>query len=147
MKSTDLRCPFEEALGSFTAFLQQNNWPTRFLWLARDRISGHRRQHWLFRPQELTSDLPSRHFYEQVRKTNSSIRIDAFGRLDDQTLVYVQDWGRDSRLLNFGFSTTPFPFDIVQSLSAWKVLCLVNRLRGESPFLKATRITPLADGR
>jgi hypothetical protein len=146
MKSADLRCPFDEALGSFITFLQQNHWPTRFLWLARNRISGHRRHHWLFRPEELTSDMPSRRFYEQVRTTNSSIRIDAFGRMGDHTMVYVQDFGRDSRLLNFGFSTNPFPFTVVRSPSAWTVLRSVNRLRGESPFLSATRITPRADG-
>jgi hypothetical protein len=142
--SVDLRCTFDEALASFVSVLREQHWPTRLLWITRDRISGHHRSHWVFRPNELVSDASSRAFYERARSTKSSIRLDGLAQHEGRTLAYVQDWGGDSQLLNFGVRREPVPVRIVELPIYWTALCVLNRLRGESPWLRSTRITPRA---
>jgi len=141
----NLRYPFDEARSEFVAFLQSQGWPTTLLWLSRDRITGFRNVHWVFRPEELTSDEPSRIFYERVRRGASSIRLDGLTCVDGRTLAYVHDWGRDSRLLNFGVHLRPGTVHFVRSSIEWSLRCLASRLRGESTFLKETAITPTSD--
>ena len=140
----DERTPFEDAATGFLEFLATQDWPTRVLWLSRDRISGTRDLCWLFRPHELTGDEFSRAFYEAARRTPSSIRIDGLLKIEGWTLAYVHRWGRDSRYLNYGVHVHPPSFRIVRSAAAWQVRCILNRIRGRTSVLDSTAIPPTA---
>ena len=137
----DIRTNFDEAIDRFKSFLHQQGWSESLLWLTKERITGHRRSLWIFRPDELTSDIASRQFYEHTRKGNSSIRIDALCQLGTRSLVYVEDYGGDSKLLNFGTHQSPWRIRTVSSLLAWHILRLTNRIRGESSFAREMKIT------
>src|SRR5215218_691256 len=106
----DTRVPFDEAVRTFREFLRSQGWPSELLWLTRGRVVGRRRTHWVFRPEALTSDAETRAFYEAVRRTDSSIRLDAVARLGGRSLAYVEDYGGPSRMLNFGL--LPEPWDL-----------------------------------
>jgi hypothetical protein len=137
----DSRVSFDDAKRAFQAFLGSQRWPTDLLWLIRDRVVGYRQTYWVFRPDELAADDPSRAFYETVRQTPSSIRLDAVGRLGEQSLAYVHDYGGASRKLNFGVLTEPWIIRPVSSSVVWAYLQAASRLRGETPFLRANRFT------
>lgn len=144
MNSRDLRTPFDEAKASFVAFLESQGWPTDLLWLARDRITGWRNRFWVFRPVELTDDASSRMFYESARESPSSIRLDGLGVFQHRTIAYVEEYGRDSRLLNFGVRTGAEHLAFVQSRVRWQSIRYLNAIRGESPTLRSLRIPPTA---
>ena len=136
----DERIPFADAKREFVAFLHSQDWPTELLWLSRDRLAGRRRTHWVFRPEELVSDEASRDYYEAARRTASSIRLDAKWRVEGRSLVFVQDYGGDSRMLNFGISTDQWPLHCVSSRAGWVCIRAITRLLGESPFVSSTRL-------
>src|SRR5678815_4375326 len=131
----DSRPSFGAAKAMFVAFLESQGWPAGILWLTRDRITTHGNVFWIFRPEELTQEDPSRDFYEAVRLSSSSIRLDAIGIVGGRTVAYVQDWGADSRLLNFGVFQSAVFLRVVRSSLQWTILRALNRVRGESPFL------------
>jgi hypothetical protein len=143
---SDARLPFDEALGLFRRFLASQGWPSDIAWLSEDRVVGHRRTHWVLRPDELTSDAASRAFYEMLRTTGSSIRLDALGTVHGRTIAYVNDYGGDSRMLNCGVNTSGWELRAVTSRVAWLWLVAMTRLRGTSPFLQHTRFTPRSTG-
>lgn len=126
---------FSQAKASFVAFLESQGWPAGILWLTRDRITAHGNVCWIFRPEDLTREDPSRDFYEAVRLTNSSIRLDAIGTVGGRTVAYVQDWGGESKLLSFGVLESAMFLRVVSSSLSWTILRSLNRIRGESPFL------------
>jgi hypothetical protein len=138
----DVRIPFAEAKREFVAFLGSQGWPTELLWLSRDRLAGRRRTHWVFRPEELVSDEASRVHYEAARRTASSIRLDAKWRLGGRSLVFVEDYGGDRRMLNFGVATDAWPLRRVSSRARWVYVRAVTGLLGNSPFLSSTRLPP-----
>jgi len=138
----DTRVPFEDATREFTTFLRSQGWPTELLWLTRDRLVGHRGTHWVFRPEELTSDAASRAFYEAARQTPSSLRLDARWQLGGRSLVFVEDFGGPSRMLNFGIIPDQPPVRPVSSRLIWACLRAYTRVLGESPWLRCTSITP-----
>lgn len=140
----DTRVPFEDAKREFTAFLEAQGWPTELLWLTRDRILGQRRTHWVFRPEELVSDAASRAFYEAARRTSSSLRLDARWQHGSRSLVFVEDYGGPSRMLNFGVTTEQLPMRRVSSRLFWGCLRAYTRLVGESPWLRSINIAPRA---
>ena len=140
----DSRVPFDDALAVFRQFLASQGWPREIAWLSQDRVVGHRGSHWVFRPNELMSDVASRAFYETLRTTTSSIRVDALGVVDGRTVAYVVDYGGDSGMLNFGVNTSGWVLRAVTSRAAWLALVAITRLRGSSPFLRHTRFTPRA---
>ena len=141
---SDSRLPFDEALGVFRRFLASQGWPSDIAWLSQDRVVGHGRTHWVFRPDELMSDAASRVFYEALRTTGSSIRLDALGTVHGRSIAYVMDYGGDSRMLNCGVNTSEWELRAVTSRVAWLWLVMITRLRGTSPFLQYTRFTPRA---
>ena len=137
-----MRVPFEQALEGFREFLRGQGWSDDLLWLSRDRITGFRRRFWILRPTELVDPDSSRRFYTAACRTDSSIRLDGFCSIDGKTLAYVHDYGGASRFLNFGVllasvEMTPVPNWF--QLWGFKVWSMI---RGGSPFLKHTRITP-----
>jgi hypothetical protein len=138
---------FEEAVGHFRDFLKSQDCPENILWLSRDRLTGHRNTIWIFRPEDLTSTDNSKNFYETIRQTPGSIRIDALGRVGGHTLAYVENWGGDSSMLNFGILESPIKIKIVSSQLFWAMLRFLNGMRGESPLLKNTEITKSAEPR
>jgi hypothetical protein len=138
----DERLPFDEAKRRFLEFIESQGWPTELRWLSRDRLAGTRRLHWVFRPNELISDLASREFYDATRRTPASLRIDALAQLEGQSLVCVIDHGGPSRMLNFGVCTMPMLMQPVSSRVWWDCLRLVTALLGHSSFLKSTHMTP-----
>jgi hypothetical protein len=141
---TDPRVAFIDVKSEFRKFLQSQDWPTEILWLTRNRIIGYRRTHWIFRPDELATENASREFYDAVAKTESSIRIDAFAKMNRQTLAYVHNWGGNSRMLNLGVPTSEWPIRQVSSRIVWVCLRFGTVLLGSSPFLKSTNMTNTA---
>ena len=137
---TDNRIAFDIALTDFRAFLLSQGLSDKLLWLTRDRVTAHRTTYWIYRPNDLTSDTISRRFYERTRTTSSSIRLDALGSIGDRTLCYVQDWEKDSRMLNFGTHQFPILLKVVNNPLIWTLLKVLNHIRGEAPFLKTTEI-------
>ena len=141
----DPRTSFDEALSRFREFLRSQDWADSLLWVTRDRITAHRTTYWVYRPDELSSDAASRSFYEVALRTPSSIRLDALGRTRTHSVCYVRDWGGDSRSLNFGIHQPPTTMRVVHNSVAWALLCSLNKLRGEAPFLKDTEIPKNAE--
>ena len=136
----DHRRPFEDAVRAFRTFLHGRGWPLEILWLNRDRIHSIRARHWVFRPEELASPVPSRVFYEAVRKTSSSLRIDAFTRIGPRTLAYVQNWGGDRKMLNLGLPHRPADVQSVGSPFYWNLLSLMSGVRGDRRWTDHVRI-------
>ena len=136
-----MRIPFDQALEGFRRFLRDQGWSDDLLWLSRDRVTGHRRRFWILRPEELSDPQPSKQFYEETRQTDSSIRIDGLCQIGDKTLAYVQDYGGDSRFLNYGIHTGEIQIRSLTSRFQLVFLRALNILRGLSPFLKHTAIT------
>lgn len=137
----DTRLPFPEAKNAFVAFLRTQGWPTEVLWLSRARIVGWRRRYWVFRPEELTGDTATAEFYVAALRTATNLRIDALGQIAGRTLAYVQDHGGQRRMLNFGVPAGDREVRAVRSPAVWSVLRLITRLAGESPLIRAMRIT------
>jgi hypothetical protein len=94
----------------------------------------------VFRPEELVSDEASRELYEAARRTASSIRLDAKWHFQGRSLVYVHDYGGESRMLNFGVATDEWPLRPVSSRPAWVSLRALTGLLGESPFLRSAHL-------
>ena len=140
----DDRLPFDEAQKHFRAFLRSQGWPDAVLWLSRERIVGHRRRFWVFRPQELESTDASRAFYENARRTASSIRLDAVAQLGGRSLAFVLDYGGPRRMLNLGVATEPWDVRPVSSRLAWMILQVASRVWDSTPFLRTERITGAA---
>ena len=139
---SDNKIPFDEAVAEFRNWLQQEGWSANLLWLTKNRITGIRNEFWLFRPEEMTDDSDSRLFYESARNTTSSIRIDAFCQMPEATIAYVDDYGGDGRHLNFGIPERPLKIThAVDSRIYWNLRRALNRIVGESPFLRYTRMT------
>jgi myo-inositol catabolism protein IolC len=140
----DARLPFDDAVQEFRAFLRSQGWPADILWLSRDRVVGRRRTYWVFRPGELVSDQAARAFYEAVRRTPSSIRLDAVAQVRGRSLAYVLDYGGPNRMLDFGVLTEPWTVRPASSRLAWAGVRAASRLWGGTPFLRGARITGTA---
>ena len=141
----DSRPPFDDAKREFVGFLRSQAWPSTVLWLSKDRLAGRRRTHWVFRPEELAADRASREYYESLRRTKSSIRIDALAHVADRTLAYVEDYGGEGCALNFGVRTDTLPLRPISSRVCWVFLRFTTGFLGSSPFLNHTRLTPAAE--
>jgi hypothetical protein len=137
----DIRSSFDEAIEIFRDHLVSQGWSPDILWLSRERITGHKRSIWIYRPEELISDKASRDFYNSILKTDGSIRIDGLVQIGSKTLGYVENYGGDSKLLNLGTHQSEFDLHVVASPSYWRIIELINRVRGISPFLKHMKIT------
>lgn len=138
----DIRVPFEDAVISFVHWLRQEGHSASLLWLTADRITGHRKEFWLYRPETMTSSAASRRFYETARLTSSSLRLDMFCSWRGHSIVYVENFGGDSRLLNYGLSTSEDVIHAVRSPLIWYYRRALCRLSGVSPILLQTDITP-----
>ena len=141
----DARTNFDAAVATFRGFLRSQGWSEDLIWLTRDRITGHRCQYWLLRPDELDASLSSRRFYESVLHGSCSIRIDALAQLNGKTLCYVENYGGDSKSLNFGIWQCHRNVKVIQSSFCWSLLSFANKIRGESPFLKQVQMTETAE--
>lgn len=135
------RPPFDEAVQTLKAFLRAQGHNDHLLWLTRDRITGFRNHFWIYRPVELHSEQASRDYYESIRSTPTSIRVDVLGEIDSHSLTYVQDFGGDGGHLNFGISTGPLTITSVSNPILWLWLRMYTAIRGISPFLKCTQMT------
>ena len=138
----DSRVSFDKAVSSFTDWLCREGHSDSLLWLTADRITGHGREFWLYRPETMTSSEASRRFYEAARATSSSLRLDMFCSWKGHSVVYVEDFGGDSRSLAFGISTSDSVVHSVNSPLRWlyhRAICCVS---GVSPILRETSITP-----
>lgn len=144
-KMNDVRTTFDETVTTFRAFLRSQGWSDRLLWITRDRITGHRCRYYVFRPKDLTSDAPSRRFYDAILQGAGSVRVDGLTQMDGLTLAYVHDWGGEAQQLNFGVRQGPMKVTVVDSKIRWLLVRLINRLMGESPFLRETKMTPSAE--
>lgn len=142
---TDSRTDFDDAVATFRKFLRSQGWSDRLLWLSRERVTGHRCKYWILNPSELDSDAASRRFYESTRRGAGSIRIDALAEIEGKTLCYVESYGGDSRMLNFGICTGHHEVKVVRSALLWSTFLVFNRLRGESPFLRYVQMPKRAE--
>ena len=80
----------------------------------------------------------------KVRRTDSSIRLDAVAQFRGRSLAVVVDYGGPSRYLNFGHLRDPWDLRPVSSRLAWRVIRAASRLWGDTPSLRAGRITGTA---
>ena len=145
--STYVRPPFDDATAQFRAFLASQGWPTILRWVTRDRLAGYRRSRWVYRPDELDApryERAARQFYEQLRASPASIRVDALGVHDGRTLAYVEDYGGESAMLNFGAPTDAVSVTAVSSRVHWTGIRVLIGIVGGNPFLRYTRLTPHA---
>ncbi|MEM9479953.1 MAG: hypothetical protein AAGA58_09905 [Verrucomicrobiota bacterium] len=92
-------------------------------------IAGSGGSWWIYRPEELVSDSDSRSFYESVRQTDSSIRIDAYPVDSDITLAWIENYGGPSGLLNYGILTSRYEIRVVRNHLLWTAIYLFNHIR------------------
>src|SRR5262245_59084273 len=133
----DARLPFDEAVQRFTEFLGTQGWSSSLLWLSRDRLAGHRRDYWIYRPGEVTC-AAARRWYEQAREGDWNLRIDGFAKYDGQALAIVERCPGKSRMLNFGVARGEIRLHIAHSFLSWWLHRAVCRIRGVSPMLLHT---------
>jgi hypothetical protein len=138
----DDRVPFEEAVGHFQSFLSSENWSPSLLWLSSDRITGHKRNYWIFRPEELDSSDASRTYYEETRKEDWNLAIVAFAPYKNFTLAFVDRGPGKSRMMNLQIDMTESNYHFVHSKIYWQLIRILCLLRGKSPFLNCTGMTP-----
>ena len=138
----DIRGPFDASLDLFVDFLSSQEISTELLWLSRDRLSRYRRTWWVYRPYELISSASSREFYESLRETSSSIRIDGYPFTSDVTFAWVEDYGGPSKLLNFGLLTSKYEIRVVKNRYFWLFIRLCNLLRDLRYRSFSRNITP-----
>jgi len=123
------RPEFGDAVNEFLEFVAREGHGTNLRWLSRDRITQHRGIWWIFRPEELASDGASSRFYERLRRTDSSIRIDAYPLDSEITLAWIEDFGGPSGMLNYGILTSRYEIRVIRSRLAWGVIFLLNYIR------------------
>lgn len=138
----DIRVPFDKALLSFRSFLKSQDIPTKLLWLSKDRTSQHGRVWWVFRPEELENSDSSRLFYESVRLSSSSIRLDGYRFTPELTLAWVEDYGGPSKLLNFGLLTSSYEIRVVRNRLMWRCIRSWNWLKDIRNRSFSRNITP-----
>lgn len=134
-----VRPHFDDAVEAFKDFLYSQQWSPNLLWLSKNRLIGHKRKYWIFRPEELTSDSNSRALYESAWNTKKSIRLDGFCQINGRSLVYVEDYGGDSGLLNYGISLADHQIMTVQSKIKW--IFLVARHKNHKCFMDSVNMT------
>jgi len=137
-----VRISFDEAVSGFSAFIESQGLSTRCLWISRETVTQHRKRLWLFRPFELESRESSRAFYDEIVRTPSSIRIDAYKLSDDFSLAWVEDFGGPSQLLNYGVRTNEYDVRIVNSPIFWWLRTRLNRFRDRKHGTFEWNITP-----
>ncbi len=140
--TNDDRVPFEEAVVSFKEALSSQGWPTSILWLSSERITGHKRNYWILRPEELISEDASKIYYEETRKEDWNLGLEAFAPYKNHALAYVARKQGKSRMLNFSFSLSEDRIQFVHSKTYWLFIRFVCHLRGLSPFLKYSDMMP-----
>lgn len=69
----------------------------------------------------------------------------AMARWNNHTLVYVENKGQDSGLLNYSLLQSPLELRVVSATPMWRILVALNRWRGVSPLLTGTTMTPAAE--
>jgi hypothetical protein len=131
----DTRMPFDDVLLAFGDFLKSQGWSKDVLWLSRDRITGHRTDYWVYRPDELKSAVSTRQWYEDSRKKNWNLQVEGIGQYNGSTLAFVARGPGQSRRLDFSALTSEHRVHIVSSQLRWFVWRLVCKVRGESPAL------------
>lgn len=137
-----MRPNFVETTREFRAFLESQRWPTNILWLNADRILRSRQTRWILRPDTLTDESRTAAFYERLRQSAASVRVDGLAIIDGQTVAYVEDYGGTSGMLNYGVVAPSPPVHVVNSEFRWYVLRLWLRLRNRGPQAGTARITP-----
>lgn len=125
----EARPEFDDAVAEFLKFVDREGHATTLRWLSRDRTTQHRKIWWIYRPEELVSDSDSREFYESVRQTDSSIRIDAYPVDPDITLAWIENYGGPSGLLNYGILTSRYEIRVVRIRMVWAAIFLFNYIR------------------
>lgn len=137
-----MRPDFVKATREFRAFLKSQRWPTNILWLSADHILRSRQTRWILRADTLTDESRSAAFYERLRQSSSSVRVDGLAIIDGQTVAYVEDYGGSSGMLNYGV-VAPAPLvHLVNSEFIWYVLRLWLRLRNRGTQAGTAHITP-----
>jgi hypothetical protein len=131
-----MRPSFTEAVSGFRRFLSQSGWSDAIRWISASDITGHRNQYWIFRPSQLENEQLSEAFYHAAIATPSSVRLDALFQHEGYTIAWVEDYGGDSRSLNYGISTSSSLLTPVTSRFVWHLRRATNRVRGVSPLLR-----------
>jgi len=122
------RPAFEAAIAEFKTFLLAQRRSARLTWITREQLTRRNGQFWLFLPSVPSLQLLYESYYDSLRATSTSIRIDAFATLADMSLVYVEDYGGDGGHLNFGCPKDAKNVKIVRSKILWWIICLSCRL-------------------
>jgi hypothetical protein len=99
-----MRPDFPTVRSQFACFLEGQSWPREIRWVSREAVTRSGQQFWVATKRFVTESYYEA-FYERLRKTQTSIRIDALGTLYGATVAYVEDYGGDGAHLNFGIPT------------------------------------------
>ena len=99
-----MRPDFQNARSQFVRFLVRQGFPAEIDWVSCEHVARRKQQYWI-RAADFVPEADYAGFYERLRATRTSIRIDALGTLDGRTLAYVENYGGDGSHLNFGVPT------------------------------------------
>jgi hypothetical protein len=130
------RPPFAEAVAGFRQFLTEIQWSDQVRWLSAADITGYRNRLWVYRPMDIANERSSEEFYNAAIATPASVRIDGIFQHAGFTFAWVEIHGGHARFLNYGVWTSPILVAVVRSSVVWGLRRRLNRIRGESPFLR-----------
>jgi hypothetical protein len=138
---SNARPQVEVAISEFRKFLKTQDWPEKIIWLTKRQILIMNKSYYIYKPIELNREKDSLNFYELIRATNSSIRIDGLSRNSTYTFAYIENYGGENALLNFGVWENKYQLVIISSLIRWFYLKFILSLRGGSPILRELNIS------
>jgi len=133
------RPSFDDVLDDYKAYLLKNSMSTEIVWLRKKWLSGYKAKIWVFSPSN-DGRKKTAEFYEAIRKTSSSIRVDALCRYAGKSLCFVECFGGDRALLNFGIFENKDNVIVVNNRLYWVFIKLWNQIRGGSPLLESLEI-------
>ena len=136
----DTRTPFEDALQTFREFVADNDKPTDFLWISRNRVRVVGGKVWIFRPDQIQGDKRAEDFYESARAGDSSIKLLGIGSLGDRYLTCVERMPappHDPYQLYMSLHEKPrYQIIAVTSRIQWNILTLIPSISKRSRFIR-----------
>jgi len=137
---SDSRPDFNAALEKFINFLEQEGWPTEIIWLAKNRVSSHKRNAWVFRPQDLCDPSISRNFYNEILDGDFSIKLEGLGQLDGRSVIFIEKYVGDPYQFYMSLAVNGYLICPVGNHFKWVWIKVINCMRGQSPLFKYVQI-------
>ncbi len=123
------RGTFEEQLPHFKDFLENQGYGTNLLWITKEQVSNYRNRYWIYRATENHRRL-SQQFFDERRKSETSLRLDAVTEIKEGTICWVEDYGGPSGCMNYGIMGNPKKnYTLVESPIIWRLIRALNLFR------------------